>query len=166
MNVLVSYINIESTLSIPEDGNSTIAHSTRTDTALPVGRLALQSEAFCAGASGDDDGISSLGLLALLGLAPVSEWARREVDLCDGLGNNARAEAERLFAELVHEFRTHNATREAGEVFNYVRDEKIMLFVTKTVCVPSVVVVSCPPAANPLAMNPSKRTGLRLARAR
>lgn len=69
-------------------------------------------------ARGDDEGVRGLGLLALLELAPVAERARGEVDLGHGLGDDLRAEPERLGAELVHELRPQDAGGEAGEVLD------------------------------------------------
>ena len=94
---------------VAEDGDSTIADGAGRDTALPVGLLALEAETLRRRTGRDDERVRGLGLLVLLELAPVAERTRGEVDLGDGLGDDLRAEAERLRAELVHELRAEDA---------------------------------------------------------
>ena len=87
----------------PEDGDRAIADGACGDAALPVGVLALQVQAFCAGTGRDDQGVGGLGLLVLLALAPVAEGPLAEIDLGDRLGDDFSAEAQRLLAELLHQ---------------------------------------------------------------
>ena len=94
---------------VTEDGYGTVADSARRDTALPVRLLALEAEPLRGRTGRDDERVGGLGLLVLLELAPVAERARGEVDLRDGLGDDLRAEAERLRAELVHELGPEDA---------------------------------------------------------
>ena len=94
---------------VAENRDGTIADGTRRDTALPVGLLALEAETLRRRTGRDDERVRGLGLLVLLELAPVAERARGEVDLRDGLGDDLRAEAERLRAELVHQLGPEDA---------------------------------------------------------
>ena len=105
-------------LNLPEDWYGTVANCTCGNTAHPVSLLALQTQPLCACASGDDDGISGLGFLVFLHLSPVPERAGGEVELGNGFCDDVGSEADRLFAELVHEFGAHDASGETGKVFD------------------------------------------------
>ena len=94
---------------VAEDGDGTVADGAGGDAALPVGLLALEVQPLRARARREDERVRGLRLLVLLELAPVAERARGEVDLRDGLGDDLRAEAERLCAELVHELGPEDA---------------------------------------------------------
>lgn len=110
---------LEEAKGVPENGDGAIADRARTDTALPIGVLALETETLRAGTSRDDQCVCGLGLLVLLELAPVAERTSGQIDLGDGFGDDLRAESQRLSTELVHQLRAKDARGETGEVFDW-----------------------------------------------
>ena len=155
----------DSTINVPEYGYSTITDGASTDAALPVSLFALQPHPLCAGSSRNDDGVCCLWFLVFLHFTPVAEWPGRQINFGNSLCDNLCAKAHRLFPKFVHELGTKNTTREAGEVLDY-NEFSIKFRWYIPIHVPSVVVVSWPPAAKPFAINPSNSTGFKLARAR
>ena len=103
---------------VPENGDRTVADSTCADATLPICIFALESHTFRTGPSSDDNGVSRLGLLVFLTLAPVPERTSRKVDTGNCFGDDRCAEPEGLCAELVHEFGAENPSREAREVLD------------------------------------------------
>lgn len=106
---------------VAEDGHGTVADSAGADTVLPVLLLTGKVEATSVGAGGDDDGVSSVsGLVGgtVTPFRPQLEGSLGKVDLGDGLGDNLRAEANRLLAHVLHQLSTANAVRETGEVLD------------------------------------------------
>lgn len=106
---------------VAEDGHGTVADGAGTDTVLPVLLLTGEVEATSVGASGDDDGVSSVsGLVGgtVTPFRPQLEGSLGEVDLGDGLGDNLRTEANGLLAHVLHQLSTANAVRETGEVLD------------------------------------------------
>ena len=103
---------------MPEDGNSAITDGTRADTALPIFVFTLEAQTLGTGTSCDNDCVSSLGLLIFLTLTPVSERTGREIEACDGFGDDSCAKPDGLVAEFVHELGAEDASRETGEVLD------------------------------------------------
>jgi len=106
---------------VTEDGHSTVADGTGTDSVLPVGLLTGQVQTAGVGAGGDDHSVGSTDGLAALGVVPLSphlERTGRKVQLGDGLGDNLGTEALGLCAHVVHELGAANAVGESGEVLD------------------------------------------------
>lgn len=150
---------------VPEDGHSAVAHSARRDTRLPVGLLAGKTKAFRRGAGGKDDGVGGVGLAFLFALEPVAERSPGEVELGHSLGDYFSAEALTLLAHLVLSRSVRPTSPPHSPPSVAVSGH------TMSSCPPipagnpgkfstSVVVVSCPPGAIPLASIPSYMTAV------
>jgi len=103
---------------VPEDGDRAVTDGTCADATLPIGIFTLESHTLRTGTSSDDDGVSRLGFLVFLTLAPVSERTSGKIDTGNGFGDDRCAESEGLFAELVHEFGAEDTSREAREILD------------------------------------------------
>lgn len=102
---------------LPEDGGSTVAHSTSRDPVVPVLVLARQIQAAGNGAGGKDDSVGGvLGVRVPLG--GELEGSLGEVQLSDSLADDLCAEALGLLPHGVHELAAHYAVGEAGEVLD------------------------------------------------
>ena len=98
-----------------------VAGGARRDAAALVGLLAGEPEPARARAGGDDH-----GLRAVLGvLDPDAERALGEVDAGDVVGDELRAEALRLPAELGHHLGAHDAVGVARVVLDVARDHQL-----------------------------------------
>lgn len=102
---------------LPEDGGSTVAHSTGRDSVVPVLVLARKIQAAGDRAGGKDDRVGGvLGVRVPLGRE--LEGPLGEVQLGDGLADDLCAKALGLLPHGVHELASHYAIGEAGEVLD------------------------------------------------
>ena len=104
---------------VPEDRNRTVANGTCADATLPIGIFALETHTLRTCTGCDDDGVGRLSLLVFLALTPVTERTCRKVDTGNSLGDNRRAEPDRLRTELIHKFGAKDPPWEAGEVLDW-----------------------------------------------